>query len=183
MSTNIRRRELKSVKAFFIPEGETVDGVTVAIGAWPDDDPTTNYTDFEFEDIESMTDEEITEEETRSLPRDSGGYYQDSIKHFRGRRFTTSTVKTNNLIKQLQNQVAAAVVAGTPQQPGVTATPQLDGVLLLEVKGNDGAIIERIQIWSRMTLQSPGEAKPQNAVLQVRWELIPAANNTYEVPS
>ena len=179
MSLTLKRRELLSARAFFIPAGTVVDAVTVATAAWPDNDPATNYTNFEFEDIESIEEAIEVETESRLLGRPSGGYQNETEHHIRGMSWTATTVKTNSLVKRLHHQLAAAAVASTAQAPGVMAKPQIDGVFLLELRNTDGAIAERTQVWARLTLASPGAIGPQTRQVQVRFERLFSTLNTY----
>ena len=176
----LKRRELKGAVICFIPLGELVDAVTVSETTWPDNAPTTNYTDFEFPDIEGVVEEILSEEEPFLLARPSGGYGDEPETHLRGLAWTGTTAKTNSLIKQLQKALAAAAVASTAQSPGVLGALYIDGVFLLEIRGNAGAIIERTQVLARMTLADPGAgAGPLTSRVQVKWRIRYALLNTY----
>ena len=174
------RRELKNAKAYYIPAGELVDAVTTSRTTWPDNDPTTNYTAYEIPDIEGLIQEILSEDEDFLMPQDSGGYQNEPEKQLRMLAWTLTTAKTSSYVKQLQFALAAAAVAATAQAPGVKGQLSLDGVLLIEIRGNDGAIIERWQIWARMTLADPGPAAaPQTSRVQLRFSKLQSGNNTY----
>lgn len=172
------RRELKTAKVYFIPLGETVDAGTVSKTTWPDGVPTTNFTNYEFPEIEGLVEEVMTEDEVFLLPRDSGGYQNETETHLRGIKWTATTSKTNSYIKQLQLATAAALAATVAQAPSELGSLFKDGVLLIELR-NAGVVIERIQVWARMTLADVGAAAgATTSKLQVRWELLVAGNNT-----
>jgi hypothetical protein len=172
------RRELKTAKAYFVPLGESVDSVTVSKTTWPDGDPVTNYTNFEVPEIEGLVEELMTEEEVFLLPRDSGGYQNETETHLRGIKWTATTSKTNSYVKQLQLATPGVPVATTAQAPSELGKVQKDGILLIELR-NAGVVIERIQVWARMTLADVGAAAASTtSKIQIRWELLVAGNNT-----
>lgn len=180
----MKRRELKNATVCFIPAGEVVDtSVTVSITTWPDNDPTSNYLNYEFPDIEGLVEEILTEQEDFLVPRagGAGGYELDPEFHLRGLAWVATTSKTNSLIKQLQYGLTAAAVAGTAQAPGVKGGLYIDGVLLIELRAQAaGQIIERVQCWARMSLTDPGAAAAATtSKIQVRWNLKGAGNNTH----
>jgi hypothetical protein len=177
----LKRRELKNATICFIPAGETVDtSVVVSATTWPDVDPTTNYTDYEIPDIEGLVEELTAEAEDFLLPRASGGYMNEPENHLRMLAWIATTSKTSSFLKKLQYALSAAAVASTAQTPGATGALYIDGVLLIELRGNAGAIIERVQIWARMTLTDPGAAAAATtSKLQVKWSMLSSALNTY----
>lgn len=176
----MKRRELKNATVSFIPDGEVVDLVTTSKTTWPDAVPTTNYTDFSLPDIETLVEEIGTEEEPFLVPRSSGGYANEPETHLRSLAWTGTTAKTSSLMKKLQYALTSAAVAGTAQTPGASSNMWIDGVLLVELRGSTGSIIERFQIWARMTLADPGSAAaPLTSKLQVKWTILESGNNTH----
>lgn len=176
----LSRRELKNAKAYYTPLGETVDtSVVVSKTTWPDGDPITNYTNFEVPDIEGVVQELMTEEEVFLLARASGGYQNETETHFRGLKWTATTAKTNSYLKQLQFALSSPAAATVAQAPGEKGSLFKDGILLLEWN-NGGVIIERLQVWARMTLADVGaSAGATTSKLQIRWELLQSGNNTF----
>jgi hypothetical protein len=172
------RRELTNAKIYFIPTGETVDSITVSKTTWPDNAPTTNYTAYELAEIEKVVEELLTTEEKRMLGRVSGGYMQETETHLIGKRWTATTASTSSYLKQLQHGLSAAAATTVAQAPGVKAMLFLDGVFLLEQIGSAGAVVERVQVWARMTLKKTGDTGPDTKTYDVQFEQLYAALNT-----
>lgn len=182
MSTpTLKRTERKTGKVYFIPASEVVDGITTSQTTWPDAVPITNYTDFQFADIEELTEEILFSEEKRKVPRQTApGYRVRTEKFLEGVNWTASTATTNSYLKTLQFATPNVVVAGTAQAPGERNQLWMDGVLLIELTNSAGVIIDRIQTWARMFLQEPGAAsKAETSMLKVMWEQGESGNNTY----
>ena len=177
----LKRTERKTCKAYFIPAGEVVDGITTSQTTWPDAVPVTNYTDYQFADIEELVEEILFTEEVRKVPRQTApGYRNRTEKFLEGVNWTGTTATTNNFLKTLQFATPNVIVAGTAQAPAERNMLWFDGVLLIELTNSAGVIIDRIQTWARMFLQDTGAAaKAETSVLQVKWEQGESGNNTY----
>jgi hypothetical protein len=173
------RRELKNARLYFIPSGELVDGLTVANATWPDNSPSSNWTSYQFQDIETVKSAKTIKSETFNVPSDGGGYYEDIEEMVTMRKWTATTHKTNSYLKQLENGLAAALVAASAQSPGVKADNFLDGVMLLEVQNKSGAIIERVQVWSRLRLVNDGDIGPATSSVEFSLEQRPSTLNTF----
>jgi hypothetical protein len=173
------RRELANARIYFIPAGETVDTVTVAAETWPDNDPTTNYTDYEIPDIEKVVLEKKLVEEEFMVPSDTGGYDSDDEEMVTSRMWTITTAKTNNRIKQLDKGLAAAVAASTAQAHGTVKDNYLLGVLLIEEQGKGGSMIERTHVWAKMRVKSSGETGPATRKIEVSFKHQYSSLNTF----
>ena len=175
------RRELKNARLYFIPSGETVDNVTVSLGnvTWPDNVPTTNWTAYQFADIETVKEAKEIETETFKVPKATGGYTVDTEEMLIKRLWTAITSKTNNYLKQLEHAVPAAVVASTPQAPFTKNDNYLEGIMLMEIQNKNGVIIERTQVWARLRLVSAGDVGPATAKVEISLEQRDHANNSY----
>ena len=173
------RRELKNARIYFIPSGETVDSVTVANATWPDATPTTNWTNYQFADIESVKESKEVETETFKVPKASGGYSIDTEEMLVKRIWTATTSKTNSYLKQLEHALSSAVVASTPQAPFVNNSNFLEGVMLLEIQNKNGVVIERTQVWARLRLNTSGDVGPSTAKVEFTLEQRESSANTY----
>lgn len=173
------RRELKNARIYFIPAGEVVDGVTVSATTWPDNAPTSNYTGYQFADIETVKEAKEIESETFKIPRSTGGYVNDNEENMVSRVWTAMTAKTNSIVKQLEHALASPVVANTAQAPGVKQDNFIDGVMLLEIQNKNGTVIERTQVWSRLRLVSAGDVGPTTAKVEISFEQRESSLNTY----
>jgi hypothetical protein len=185
MSVPLTRREHLNVHFFFIPVGTVIalgsgsSSLTVAEGAWPDNSPLTNWTDWEFEDIEKCLENKEIETETFTIPRASGGYRKDDEENIVKRTFTLTTSKTNAILKRLEHALASYIVSGTAQSPVGQKDNFILGVSLLEMQNKDGRVTERTQIWSKMRLVNPGEIGPATRKLEFSIEQLDSGNNTF----
>lgn len=173
------RRELKNVRFYFIPAGEIVDTVTVAKETWPDNVPTTNYTAYQWPDVETLKLEKTVKEEIIQIPADEGGYMDDPEEMTTMRKWTGVTAKTNNIIKQLDNGLAAVVADNVAQAPDQVSDNYKEGISLIEVQGKNGTMIERRQMWSRVRIKTTGDAAPTTAKVEFTVERRPSSLNTY----
>ena len=178
-------RRLKSARIYFIPAGELVDAVTVTATTWPDNAPTTNYTAYEFADIETLDEEKEIETETFQIPKAGGGYKKDDEQQLVARRWKATSHKTNDVLLQLEHALLTRPVVGTAQAPGVNSDNFKLGVLLIEMQGkaNAGAIIERTQVWAKLRLVTPGATGPATAKLEFTFEQQDSGNNTFIIPA
>jgi hypothetical protein len=174
------RRELKNARLYFIPNGETVDAVTVSsIVAPPDNAPTANWTAYQFADIESVKEAKEIETETFKIPKATGGYTIDTEEMLVKRMWTATSAKTNSILKQLEHALAAPVVASTAQAPFVNNSNYLDGWMLLEIQNKNGVVIERTQVWARLRLVTAGDVGPATAKVEFSLEQRESNFNTY----
>lgn len=176
-----KRREVKAERIYFIPVGTVVDAVTVAKNTWPDASPTTNYSDFEFEDIETLKSERTTEEETFDIPSDADGYRKDKEEFVSVRAWTGESAKTNAIIIMLEEGLESLPVVGTPQVPGARSTNYLEGILLHETATRGIGVTRRRQVWAKMYLVTPGDSSSKTSKIQVRFEQQDSDNNTWEM--
>lgn len=174
-----KRRELKNARLYFIPVGETVDAVTVSSTTWPDNSPTTNYTNYQFDDIETVKEEKQFDSEVFKIPKDAGGYLDDEEQTLTKRTWTAATAKTNSLLKQLEHALATVPVVGTAQAPGAKQDNYIEGVLLLEIQLKSGTVTERTQVWARLRLSAAGEVGPTTSKIEFSIEQRDSGNNTY----
>lgn len=166
-----KRRELSNAQLCFIPNGESVDSVTVAAETWPDNDPTTNFTDYEMPDIERVTKEDEIESENFMIPKADGkGYKNDDEQMVTGRKWVATTAKTNNFIKQLENGLAAAVVDATSQEYGTETDNYILGILRIVERSKTGATLQTIQVWAKMRVRSAGEVGPASKKLEIEFK-------------
>jgi hypothetical protein len=174
------RRELLNVAFLaFIPAGESVDGVTVAVATWPDNSPTSNWTNYQIQDVETLTLEREFDSEVRKLPKASGGYRDDEETMLRRVSYAGRTAKTNSYFKKLENGLASVPVVNTAQVPHVANDNYIEGVTLMEFQNKNGTVTERVQVWSRLRLDNPGETGPTTRTLEFSLEVRESGNNTY----
>ena len=176
--TRVRREHL-NCRFYFIPNGETVDTVTIARATWPDANPTTNWTNYQFRDIEKcMPDHKVDTEEWK-VPADSGGYDNDSEEQVQTRRWKLTTAWSNNYIKRLEHALASNPVVDTAQTPGVKNDNFITGVALFEFQNKNGDIVERFQLWGKLRLTNQPASEPKSRSFEVSFEQLSSGNNTY----
>lgn len=174
-----QRRELASAEVCFIPSGETVDAVTVAAETWPDEDPTTNFTDYALPDIESIVAEKGIETESFRVPDPNGGYTDDEEQMITSRKWVITTAKTNNFIKQLDHGLANPVADATAQAHGAVTDNYLLGVLRVTEKDKTGAVIQTTKVWAKMRVRSAGDVGPATKKLEVEFKQEFSSLNTF----
>jgi hypothetical protein len=176
---SLQRDELKGAFVCFIPEGTMVGGDAVEIDSWPSDPD--DYKNFRFKDTETVVRERTVTDRTRSIPLVEGGYEQQIKKSLQGQAFVCTTVQSNNILKQLENGTSDVVVAGVPQVPGENRAASIDGVALIEMTDETTqTVIERWQVWARLSLDTPSGASPEVSVLTYRLAVLRSSLNTYE---
>jgi len=175
------RRELKNARIYFIPSGESVDSVTVANATWPDATPTTNWTNYQFSDVETVKEEKEVDIETFKIPKSTGGYTDDTEEMLRKRTWIAVSAKTNSILKQLEHALSSAVAASTPQAPFTNNSNYVDGVMLLEIQNKNGTVIERTQVWARLRLVTAGDVGPATSKVEFSLEQRESTANTYVV--
>ncbi len=188
MSLTLVRRELKNARLYFVPSGTVLalgaGAASLTVGptaAFPDNDPTTNYTDYEFPDIEDVKEEKTLKKETFSVPDSAGGYREEDEEMCTQRKWKATTHKTNALLKQLQHGLVNLPVVGTAQAPGAKKDNAIDGVMLLEIQNKSGVVIERTSVWARLRLTSAGDVGPATAKVEFAIEQLAHTANSYVV--
>ena len=180
MGLTLKRRERRGDFVYFIPNGTAVDGGTVSKTSWPDASPATNYTDWQFDDIESTEFIRDQDTETIQVPNASGGYTKEEEPTVTKRAWKHTTSKANSLLKQLEHGTSSAIASGVPQTPVGTNVPYLDGVYLKETVGADGTVISRIQVWGRLTLVNPPKSENATGKYEFQVQQLSAALNTVQ---
>jgi hypothetical protein len=173
------RRELLNARVYFIPSGETVDSVTVDSDTWPDNDPTTNWSNYLLHDTETIKCDKTYDTETFKIPKDAGGYTDDDENTLKKVLYTGTTAKTNSYFKKLEHALATVPVVGTAQAPHADNDDYIEGVALLEFQNKTGTVTERLQIWCRLRLADPGEVGPATRKLTYTLERRDSGNNSY----
>lgn len=173
------RRELLNARVYFIPSGESVDSITVSETTWPDNSPTTNYTNYQLQDTETLKCEREFEVETFKVPKSTGGYNDDDESILKKVTYTGVTAKTNSLLKQLEHGLSSVPAVGTAQTPFASNNDYVEGVALIELQNKSGTVTERIQIWARLRLQDSGEVGPNTKKLTYTLERRDSTLNTY----
>ena len=187
MSLTTIRRELKSVRIYFIPEGTVLPlgaaelPLTVSIlNAFPDNTPPTNYTDWQFKQIETVKEAKTVKNEPFTIGSDYGGYDEDDEDMIVKRVWTVDTHLNNSIFKQLQYGLTAPPVVGVSQAIDRNKANSMEGVLLLEVlEKRLSTVIERISCWAKLRLISPGEAAAPTAKQEFSFTMKGHPSNTF----
>jgi len=179
--TNSRR--LKGAFVYFIPFGVTVDSATVSATSWPDNDPTTNWTDYAFGCIENV--QPMREADTESLlcPSPDGGYILEDEQRATKDGWMMQTNKYNELIDRLEYGLASTPVAGVPQTPFAERDRYVDGVVLIQARGLDGTDYHVEQWHARLRLATVPEWGNSTSKPVVSFQCLQNDLNTFEIPS
>jgi hypothetical protein len=177
------RRELLNGRVYFIPVGEVVDGnpALSATTTWPDNSPTTNYTNYMLHDTETISVAREFEEEIFKIAKAAGGYTDDVESTLKRVVYTGTTAKTNSLFKQLEHGLASQPVVGTAQSPFARNDDYVEGLSFIELQNKSGAVTERIQVWSRLRLPEPGQVGPNTKKLTYTIEIRDSVQNSYQL--
>jgi len=179
------RRELLNVRGYFIPQGDLVDGITVAAEAasgqgWPDNAPTSNYTAYEFVQIENAKSVNTVVNEVFKIPNPAGGGYVDDEEQMVTKRsWEMESHATNSYFKKLENGLASLPVAGTAQAIGQNLDNYIDGVALLVYTTKGSTVVERRQVWARLRLKAAPDVGPATGKVAFSLEMRPSTQNSY----
>ena len=174
-----KRREKKIERLYFIPAGTTVDGAVVAkTTGWPDNVPTSNFTDFEFDAVENLKQDRTTEKETFKVPGNTG-YVIDEDEIVLQQAWSATTHASNAIIKMLQYGFATIPVANTPQVPRARKENYIDGLLLKETQlVSTGAVTERLLTWARLTVTDFGESADLTSKVICKFAELESSSNS-----
>lgn len=187
MSLTTTRRELKNARLYFVPAGTVLPlgagaaPLTVSpTAAFPDNDPVTNYTDWQFKDIEEVKESLTVKSEDFMIPGAGPGYDGDNDDIVTARHYAATTHKTNSLVKQLQHGLASVPVVGVTQALGVNKSNVIEGVLLIEmVEQRLGVVTERLSMWAKLRVKSPGDVGPTTSKVELDFAMMPHPSNSY----
>ncbi len=181
MIPTLSRRELLNVAFLaFIPVGETVDAVVVSATTWPDNAPTSNYTNYQIADVETLKVTKEYDTEIFKIPDPAGGYLDDPENTLKTVKFTGVTAKNYSYFTQLEHGLLTPPVVGTAQAPYVNNNDYIEGVMLVEYQAKaGGAVVKREQLWARMRLTDPGDVGPSTRKKTFELEKRPSGNNTF----
>lgn len=177
----LSRRELANAVLSFTPIGDTVDSVIVAAELWPDEIPTTNFTDYNIPDIEKIVEEKNMVDEEIMIPNAGGGYFADDEQMVTARKWVATTSKTNSYIKQLDKGLAAVAVGGAAQAHGTKSDNYLMGILKITETGKNGSVIETTKVWAKMRVRSTGETGPATKKIEIEFKQYYSSLNTVTV--
>ena len=182
-----KRREVKAERIYFIPTGTIIalgsgaSPLTVARESWPDADPTTNYSDFLIDDIETLKPERETETETFEIPSAADGYTKDLDEWVTGRTWTAETAKTSALVIMLEEGLSALPVAGTAQTPGARKENYVEGLMHHETTTRGVGVTRRRRVWARIHLVSPGDSSAKTSKVQLKFRQMESTLNSFVV--
>lgn len=177
--TNIRRELLNVAFLAFIPVGESVDATIVSASTWPDNVPLSNYTVYQIPDVETLTLAREYDTEVFTIPKSSGGYFDDEESTLKKVTYSGKTAKGSTYFKMLENGLATVPEVGVAQAPFVRNDDYVEGVVLIEFQNKSGVVTERVQFWARLRLTNPGDVGPETRKLEFAIEVRESGNNTH----
>ena len=164
--------------AFFVESGLTVDGITVAATAKPDNAPTTNWTDATLGDILNFEFGNESVDLAYMAPLASGGFGKINRKAVTQDYVVLQTRQIQELYFRLQGGLAAAIAEGAAQTPGTVLDRQIQGWLRIQGRALTGFDRFVMDWWCEARIE--GKAKFENKVMepQIRFTLIRAVNGS-----
>jgi hypothetical protein len=187
------RREVKAERIYFIPVGTVIaagggaegspTSITVAKALWPDNTPATNISDFQIHEITTLKAERETESETFLIPSDTDGYTEDLDETLKSASWTAETPRTNALVKMLEYGLATLPVAGTAQIPFARKENYVEGLLVKETQVRGVAVTEKMWIWARVYLVTPGDSSSKTSIVQLRFRKMDSSLNSFVMVS
>lgn len=179
--TNTRR--LKGAFVYFIPFGETVDGSTVSKTSWPDATPTSNWEDWAFGCIENVQPIREADTETLLCPDPEGGYVEEEEMRSKRDGWTMQTNQYNELITQLEYGLKSSPVAGTPQTPFAQKNREINGVVLIQARGQGGSDFHIEQWEADLKLDTVPEWANSTSKPTISFRVRQNDLNTFEIPA
>jgi hypothetical protein len=136
--------------ASFARSGETIDSTDVAVDAFPDVSPTTNWDDFGC--VSECRAEPNIAEYPVMCPKPSGGYQEKIETQVLRDRYLLTFNKLNPYYWELVEGYNAAITDGTAQTPGQKGDRFIQGWLKLQKRGQDGQDRVVKNIWGKLRL-------------------------------
>jgi hypothetical protein len=136
--------------ASFAREGDTVDAVTVGVGAFPDVDPTSNWSDFGC--VSEGRNEPNLAEYPVMCPKPTGGYEEKIETQTLRDSLVLTFNKTNPYWWELTHGFASAITDAAAQTPFVKGDRYIQGWLKLQERGDDGQDRIVMNVWGKLRL-------------------------------
>lgn len=179
----VNERRLIGAFVYFIPYGKTVDGSVVSATSWPDNDPETNYGNYQFGCIERAQAFRERTTETFDCPAVTGGYDQEEEVRTIRRGYDMTTNKYNALIDQLQWELAAEPAAGVAQAPFAVTDSFIRGVVLIQGRNKTGVDAHTEQWQAKLRLVTIPDFANETGKPVLRFEFERNDLNTFEIPA
>jgi hypothetical protein len=137
----------------FARSGATINEITVAIDAFPDVSPLTNWDDLGC--VPEMVHEVESDDNSVICPLPSGGYGKETEMNVIADSYLLTLNKTNPIVWELDQGYAAAIANGTAQTPFKNKDRFVAGWLKIQQRGKDG--VDRIiaNVWGKFRLAEP----------------------------
>jgi hypothetical protein len=170
--------------AYFIPEGTTVDSVTVSKTVKPDNDPTTNWTAYTIGDVLNFKFDKETVDIQRTVPLASGGYTKINKMITIQDWVILKTAQMGELVHRLQFGLASAIATGTAQTPFIQNDRKIEGWLRIQGRQLGGTDRFVIDCWCECRLEETAEFNAQIVEPVLRFtEIKGVALNSVNFPS
>lgn len=140
--------------AYFIPNGSTVDTLTISPTVKPDASPTTNWTDFYLGSVMSAKHEVETKDNSFMKASPAGGAEKVRRVKVLSDSIVMKTREMGEPQLRLQYGLSAVIAEGTAQSPFVATSRQIDGWLKVHYRQEDGTDMAIMDVWCTMELVS-----------------------------
>ena len=153
----------------FARSGATIDAITVAVDAFPDVTPLTNWDDLGC--IPEMVHEVEADDNSIICPVPSGGYTKETEMNVISDSYLLTLSKTNPLVWELDQGFSAAIADGTAQTPFLAKDRFVQGWLKIQQRGKDGADRIIANVWGKMRLAEPMKTSKDPSRPSVRFHV------------
>jgi len=188
MSTITSRKEYLTGRVYCIPIGTVIalgsgdSSLTVSKTTWPDNVPTTNWSDWMIQDTQKITKTKEFGEEVFGVLNDNGGMTDNKEKYLKGVVFSGETFHTREIFKQLEWGLASIPQIGEAQAPFAENEDSIECVCLIEFQDSrTGAMTEAVQFWAKLSLKDDGSGSEKTRKLVYELERVPSGNETYNL--
>jgi hypothetical protein len=167
--------------AYFINEGASIDSVTVAGTAKPDNSPTSNW--LSLGAIEEVKFDDVRSSEKFITPSEAGGYYEEQEDYITGDFINLRTSHMNELVERLQFGLNSVIVAGTAQEPHAAHTRQVNGWLKIQGRKLSGSDEFIMDWWAKLTLADKLTMNDKTLRPVLRFQKLTSTLNTVVFPA
>ena len=167
--------------AYFIQEGVTIDSVTVAGTAKPDNNPTSNW--LSLGAVEEIKFEDDRYDDKFLTPSEAGGYYQENQSIVIADYLNIRTSHMNELVERMQFGLSSVIVAGTAQEPHAAKTRTVNGWLKIQGRKLSGTDEFIMDWWCKLSLAEKLTMNDKTLRPVLRFQKLTSTLNTVVFPA
>ncbi len=162
--------------AYFIPNGSTVDALTISPTVKPDGDPATNWTNYFLGSVISAKHDAEVQDNSFLKASPAGGFEKVPRKKVLQDMITMKTREMGEAQLRLQYGLSAAIVEGTAQTPFASTDRRIDGWLKVHYRQEDGTDMAVMDVWCSMELTNGLTAEGKTTEPELKFTVIKSVN-------